>query len=134
MSQSGQDRELFEVRVESGFVATHRRGPDGAEAPPHEHAWRVAVRARSRELDGIGLVVDFRRLAAATREVLAELDGNTLEELPGFDDEPTTPPHVARWLFQRLEDAVPRPRCWLAAVEVEADAGQRFEYRGSSRG
>lgn len=129
---SSEDQEVFAVRVETEFTASHRRGADGDETRAHEHRWRVAVRARARKLDAIGLVVDFRRLRAAADEVVARLEGELLDELPQFADGPgATPPRVAEWLYGQLRDAVPAPRCRLSAVEVEADPGQRFEYRRS---
>ena len=86
---------MFEVRIETGFEAAHRRDPDGAEAPLHHHEWKVAARARSAELDQIGLVIDFRVLRAATDEVVGQLDQRVLEELPQFDGRPPLPPVVA---------------------------------------
>jgi 6-pyruvoyltetrahydropterin/6-carboxytetrahydropterin synthase len=136
----------FEVRVESSFEAGHRRGPDGEQTPLHHHVWQVAARARSRGLDHIGIVIDFRILRAALDEVLETLDQRVLEDLDPFADTPPTPPAVAAWIFEQLgehlgaaggaskaggeagdagEEAAP----WLEAVEVEADPGTRFETR-----
>jgi len=133
---------LFEVRVESSFEAGHRRGPDGEQTPLHHHVWQVAARARSRGLDHIGIVIDFRILRAALDEVLETLDQRVLEDLEPFAATPPTPPAVAAWIFDQLrehlaaageagkageagEEAAP----WLEAVEVEADPGTRFETR-----
>jgi 6-pyruvoyltetrahydropterin/6-carboxytetrahydropterin synthase len=121
---------MFEVRVETTFEAAHQVGPDGAPLPLHHHSWQVAVRARAEELDSIGLVVDFRQLRAAADEAVALLDQRVIEDVPDFAERPSTPAAVAEWLFRKLEPAVPSPRCWLEAVEVEADPGIRFEYSG----
>ena len=133
---------MYEVRVEAEFEAGHSRGPDGAELPLHHHAWRVAARARSHDLDHIGLVVDFRVLRGAVDEVIATLDQRVLEDVDGFDEGGPTAPAVAAWIFERLEQRLrtvtggengTEPdgahEFWLAAVEVEADSGTRFEYR-----
>lgn len=119
----------FEVRVESGFEAAHRRDAAGEEVDLHHHDWKVAVRARAHELDGIGLVVDFRALRASLDRALAQLDQRVLEDLAIFAERPAIPEAVAEWLFRELEPTLP-PRCWLHGVEVEADPGIRFEYLG----
>lgn len=133
---------MFEVRVEGEFEAGHGRGPGGEELALHHHQWTVAVRARSRALDHIGIVVDFRVVRSALDEVLAQLDQRVLEELDAFADTPPTAPAVGRWIFeqmaQRLQnvsgsaDTTEPDRShafWIEAVEIEADPGTRFEYR-----
>ena len=133
---------MFEVRVEAEFEAGHRRGPQGEDLPLHHHQWQVAVRARSQDLDHIGIVVDFRVIRSVLDEVLSALDQRVLEDVDGFGDAAPTAPAVARWIFERLghrlaqvtggeggTEADGAHEFWLEAVEVEADAGTRFEYR-----
>ncbi len=129
---------MFEVRIETTFEAAHSRGPDGAEAPLHHHEWKVAVRARSENLDHIGLVVDFRILRAATDAVVAQLDQRVLEDVDGFSKTVPTPAAVAEWIFGCLTEhfrtataeAADKHDFRLEAVEVEADPGVRYEYSG----
>jgi len=128
----GLGGELVEVRIQTSFEAAHRRGPEGADAPLHHHLWDVAVRARARELDAIGVVVDFRRLRAVTDDVVRELDQRVLEDLPPFHERPATPSEVARWIFGRLEDRLPAGRAWLHAVEVEAGEAEVGRHRRQS--
>ncbi|MEE2649010.1 MAG: 6-carboxytetrahydropterin synthase [Acidobacteriota bacterium] len=133
---------MYEVRVEANFEAGHKRGPDGEIHSLHHHAWKVAAYARSHDLDHIGLVIDFRVLRTVVDEVLGMLDQRVLEDVEGFSESGPTVPAVAAWIFERLDG---RMRTitggengtepdgthdfWLAAVEVEADPGIRFEYR-----
>ena len=125
---------MFEVRVETSFEAAHSRDSGGGEAPLHHHEWKVAARARSRELDQIGIVIDFRVLRAAADEVVAGLDQRVLEEVPAFAGTAPTPAAVAEWIFHELEGKLKEsqgdraPAYWLEAVEVEADEGIRFEF------
>ena len=132
---------MFEVRVETTFEAGHRRGPDGEELSLHHHEWQVAARARSVDLDHIGLVIDFRVLRAAIDEVVGLLDQRVLEDLDALASIDSTAPNVAKWIFAELESRLASAspgdsgleqqegyRYWLEAVEVEADGGTRFEY------
>lgn len=133
---------MFEVRVEGEFEAGHGRGTSGEEIALHHHQWSVAVRVRSRELDHIGIVVDFRVVRSGLDEVLAQLDQRVLEDIDAFAGNPPTAPAVARWIFEQMEgrlqnvtagaDTTEPDRSqafWLEAVEVEADPGTRIEYR-----
>jgi len=133
---------MYEVRVEAEFEAGHSRGPAGEVQPLHHHAWKVAARARSHDLDHIGLVIDFRVLRGAIDEVIGALDQRVLEDVPGFDESGPTAPAVAAWIFARLNERLltvtggekgTEPdgshEFWLDAIEVEADTGTRFEYR-----
>lgn len=133
---------MFEVRVEAEFEAGHRRGPQGEDLPLHHHQWRVAVRVRSKDLDHIGIVVDFRVIRSVLDEVLSGLDQRVLEDVDGFTDAAPTAPAVARWIFDRLSERLGHVtggeegteadgahEFWLDAVEVEADSDTRFEYR-----
>ena len=129
---------MFGVRIETTFEAAHSCGPDGTEAPLHHHEWKVAVRARSEDLDDIGIVVDFRILRAVADKVVAQLDQRVLEDVDGFSKMVPTPAAVAEWIFDRLEEhfqaatseAGDKHDFRLEAVEVEADPGVRYEYIG----
>lgn len=123
--------ELFEVRVEVSFDATHRRGMDGALRGAHSHRWTVAAHARSRKLDSIAIVVDFRRLRDDLEELLGELAEETLEEHPEIG-EPATPLVVARWVLGRLRREAEGESWEIHAVEVEADPGIRYVAEASS--
>lgn len=118
--------ERFEVRVETGFRARHRRDAHGRSVPEHEHAWQVAVHARSRILDPIALVVDFRILREETDRVLAELTGSSLEEHPELGRGPVTSIAVGRWLLARLAGLGAGKPWEVHAVEVECDPGVRY--------
>ena len=89
-------------------------------------------------------MIDFRVLQGAVNEVLKELDQRVLEDVDCFDDSGPTAPAVAAWIFEKLAVRMRNitggengtepdgaHEFWLAAVEVEADRGTRFEYRPS---
>lgn len=120
------DRELFEVRVEVSFRATHAIGPDGRSAAPHEHHWQVAARARSERLDPIAIVVDFRRLRDDALELVGRLEGTVLEDNPALGEAHPTAPGVAAWLLERLSEGARGQDYRIEAVEVECDAGIRW--------
>lgn len=96
-------RPRYTIRVVSEFSAAHvLRGYPGACDRVHGHNWKVEVEAVCRELDEIGMGVDFRVLAAATRAITDELDHRMLNEHPAFAEKNPTAEHVAAYVWARL--------------------------------
>ena len=59
----------FEVMIERNFSSAHQlRGYKGKCENLHGHNYRIEIYARGRELDNIGLLVDFVELKAAADE------------------------------------------------------------------
>src|SRR5215213_9703375 len=78
----------FEVMIERNFSSAHQlRGYKGKCENLHGHNYRVEIYARGRELDNIGLLVDFGELKEAADEVVQYLDHRNINELAPFDVE-----------------------------------------------
>ena len=72
----------FEVMIERNFSSAHQlRGYKGKCENLHGHNYRIEIYARGRELDNIGLLVDFVELKAAADEVVQYLDHRNINEL-----------------------------------------------------
>ena len=79
---------MHEVMIEMSFSSAHAlRGYQGKCENTHGHNYRVEVYVRGRELNNIGLLIDFKDLKAATRKVVDYLDHKNINELPPFDVE-----------------------------------------------
>jgi 6-pyruvoyltetrahydropterin/6-carboxytetrahydropterin synthase len=79
---------MHEVMIEMSFSSAHAlRGYQGKCENTHGHNYRVEVYVRGRNLNNIGLLVDFKDLKAATRKVVDYLDHKNINELPPFDVE-----------------------------------------------
>jgi 6-pyruvoyltetrahydropterin/6-carboxytetrahydropterin synthase len=77
-----------EVMIEMGFSSAHAlRGYQGKCENTHGHNYKVEVYVRGKELNSIGLLIDFKDLKAATRTVVEYLDHKNINELPPFDKE-----------------------------------------------
>ena len=75
----------FEVMIERNFSSAHQlRGYKGKCENLHGHNYKIEIYARGRELDNVGLLVDFVELKAAADEVVLYLDHrkSTHRELP----------------------------------------------------
>ncbi len=113
--------DSYGVQVDVEFVASHGLGADGAEIPVHEHRWRVSVCAASEQLDRIAIVVDFRKLRQQTDDLLARLQGATLEETEELRATDASPVAVATWLLEQLRSQAVGETYRIARVTVGCD-------------
>ncbi len=66
---------FFEIYVETNFSAAHSLvGYQGDCARVHGHNWSVEVFVRCKELDNIGIGIDFREIKTTVKDVLMNLD------------------------------------------------------------
>lgn len=93
----------FEVYIKTHFSAAHRLcGYPGDCARVHGHNWIVEVYVRSKELNEIGIAIDFREIKTAVKEVLARMDHTDLNDLAAFHDVNPSSENIARYLYLEL--------------------------------
>jgi 6-pyruvoyltetrahydropterin/6-carboxytetrahydropterin synthase len=99
---------MFEVMIERNFSSAHQlRGYKGKCENLHGHNYKIEIYARGRELDNIGLLVDFGELKNAADEVVAYLDHRNINELPPFDEELNpSAENLARYILERVSSRV----------------------------
>ena len=94
---------MYELTVQSAFEAAHFiDGYNGKCARLHGHNWIVEAIVRGTELDGLGMLVDFKILKAELNKVLDEFDHRYLNELETFAQDNPTAENLARKIFQLL--------------------------------
>ena len=105
--------DLYELLIETDFAAAHRlRDYQGNCERLHGHNWKVAVALRGRELDRLGLLLDFREARRLLAEVIGPFDHQCLNDLDAFRDQNPTTENIARTIFEGLSARLP------AGVEV----------------
>ncbi|HEX8709889.1 MAG TPA: 6-carboxytetrahydropterin synthase QueD [Pyrinomonadaceae bacterium] len=94
----------FEVMIERNFSSAHQlRGYKGKCENLHGHNYKIEIYARGRELDNIGLLVDFGELKDAADEIVQYLDHRNINELPPFDVELNpSAENLARYILERV--------------------------------
>src|SRR3974377_1260987 len=76
---------MFEVSVEQTFAAGHSlREYKGKCENVHGHNYRVRVTVSGREVNRIGLIVDFVDLKSLVRAVVERLDHRFINDLEPF--------------------------------------------------
>ena len=99
---------MFEVMIERHFSSAHQlRGYRGKCENLHGHNYKIEIYARGRELDNIGLLVDFGELKSAADEIVNYLDHRNINELPPFDEELNpSAENLARYILERVAAGV----------------------------
>ena len=123
---------MYILTVESDFSSAHQlRGYRGKCENLHGHNWKVKVTVRVRELDKLGMGVDFKTLKQQVNIVVDELDHRDLNEHPAFQDCNPSSEHIARYFFIQLKGVLTTERYQIHAVEVrETDSSGVIYYGG----
>jgi 6-pyruvoyltetrahydropterin/6-carboxytetrahydropterin synthase len=95
---------MFEVMIERNFSSAHQlRGYKGKCENLHGHNYKIEIFASGRELDHIGLLVDFGELKTAADDIVTYLDHRNINELPPFDAELNpSAENLARYILERV--------------------------------
>jgi 6-pyruvoyltetrahydropterin/6-carboxytetrahydropterin synthase len=68
----------------------------------HGHNYRVRVHVSARELDPLGMVIDFADLKAVIAEVAGPFDHRVINDVPPFDETNTTAELLARHVYREV--------------------------------
>ena len=91
---------MFEVTVEDSFAAGHYlRNYKGKCENPHGHNYKVLVTLRGQELDKAGLLLDFKDLKGALREVIERLDHQMINDVEPFKVVNPSAENLARYFY-----------------------------------
>src|SRR6202008_3633190 len=97
----------FEVMIERNFSSAHQlRGYRGKCENLHGHNYKIEIYARGRELDNVGLLVDFVELKAAADEVVTYLDHRNINELDPFVELQPSAENLAKYVLERVASKV----------------------------
>src|SRR5574340_831728 len=93
----------FEVSVEESFAAGHAlRGYRGKCENPHGHNYKVRITVAGEELDGIGLLFDFKDLKAAMGQVVERFDHQYLNDLEAFQRLNPSAENMAKYFYDEV--------------------------------
>ena len=111
---------MHEVSIEMEFSSAHAlRGYRGKCENTHGHNYKVEIHVRGRKLDSIGLLVDFRELKAATKELVNYLDHKDINTLPPFDVELNpSAENLAAYFFHEIGSRINDDRVRIHRVRI----------------
>ncbi|MFH0791243.1 MAG: 6-carboxytetrahydropterin synthase QueD [Candidatus Omnitrophota bacterium] len=100
---------MYIINVEENFSAAHNlRGYKGQCEELHGHNWKVRVEISGRELDKIGMIVDFRTVKRQLNKLLAGLDHKYLNQIPYFKKNNPTSECIAQYIYNSLKVKIPQ--------------------------
>ena len=120
---------MYEVIVKAGFSAAHQlRYHDGKYENLHGHNWTAIVTVETKELDAIGVGIDFVVLNKNVEEILSLLDYKNINEVPPFDSKNPSAENISRWLFDELASSINSDNAQLKRVEIKEfdDSGAAY--------
>lgn len=102
------------------FSAAHAiRGHTRGCQNLHGHNYRVRVHLQARELDALGMVLDFADLKAMMQEIVGPFDHRVINEIPPFDGRNTTAELLSQHVFEEVEKRLAgQERVRVVRVEV----------------
>lgn len=110
---------VFEICVEAEFSAAHSlAGYDGNCRQVHGHNWTVEVSVRCRELNDIGISIDFRNVKQTIRDIIKNIDHSYLNEHPEFKDTNPSSENIARFLYRELGEKINSDAAKVSKVKV----------------
>ena len=93
----------FEVMIERNFSSAHQlRGYRGKCENLHGHNYKIEIYARGRELDNVGLLVDFVELKRIVREVMERLDHQFINDLEPFTVINPSAENLAKYFYDEV--------------------------------
>jgi len=120
---------VFEVYVKTHFSAAHAlRGYQGDCARLHGHNWIIEAFVKCKDLDDIGIGIDFRDIKKGVKDVLQGLDHFNLNELPAFRDENPTSENIAKFIYKELSKKLNSEVVKISKVKVSETPGAGAFY------
>jgi len=112
---------MYSVTVRDHVMIAHsfRGEVFGPAQRLHGATYVVDAEFRRSDLDADGIVVDIGRASDTLRHVLAELNFRNLDDVPAFKGRNTTTEFLARFVFDRLVEAIARGALGPGASAVE---------------
>jgi 6-pyruvoyltetrahydropterin/6-carboxytetrahydropterin synthase len=108
----------FTIFKDFDFSAGHFiRGHRGGCQNLHGHNYRVRVHVSTRQLDELGMVIDFADLKVILAAVVGPFDHQVINDHPPFDVRNTTAELIAQYVHDEVRLRLPA-RVTVERVEV----------------
>ena len=109
----------YTLKVMTDFAAAHQlRDYPGSCSRLHGHNWKVETEIEARQLDDVGMALDFRKIRQAAQAITKPLDHRYLNEIEPFDRINPTAENIAAYLFQGLVQHLSDERIRVKAVTL----------------
>jgi len=120
---------IYRLRIKDGFAAAHRLAGSGSKCESlHGHNFGVTVEVAGDHLDDTGMLMDFGDLKKILKEVLDQLDHTDLNEHPEFSRSSPSSENIARFIWDKVNDAIDLDTVTVASVTVSESETASAKY------
>ena len=110
---------MFKVSKEMMISATHRvREHQGGCERIHGHNWKIIVTVGAKELNLMGMVIDFKDLKNTMHKVIMPMDHNDINTYKPFDVVNPTSENLAKYIFDEMSKELNDDRKKITEVKV----------------
>lgn len=113
---------MYELMVRTRFAAAHfLTDYMGPCARLHGHTWHVEVTLKGHELDNKGMLIDFKEIKAAIKNIVDGLDHRHLNELEPFRSggrQNPTAENLSRYIYRKIQQELEQPQRDLKIEKV----------------
>jgi 6-pyruvoyltetrahydropterin/6-carboxytetrahydropterin synthase len=115
---------MYELKIVTQFGAAHRIRDIGGKCEDlHGHNWKIEVYVMGEELGKDGLVIDFKVVKEAAKEIIDRLDHKFLNELEEFEDINPSSENIARLIYEDLAHKLDNDKIKVSRVAAwESDS------------
>lgn len=120
---------MFELEITREFSSAHQlRGYNGDCSKLHGHNYQINAVLRAKELDEVGIAVDFKRLKAVLDDIIKEFDHTNLSDNPLFKDINPTSEVIAMVIYKKLSKAFNSETVKVYQIKVRESASSCATY------
>jgi len=110
---------MYEILIKGDFSSAHNLiGYKGKCEGLHGHSWKVEARFEKKNLNHIGISVDFTLLKSKLKTILKRLDHAYLNKLDIFKKQNPSAENIARFIYQKLKASIKEKNLILKSVSV----------------
>ena len=121
---------MYEVSKEMMISATHRvREHQGGCERIHGHNWKIIVYVEAKELNNMGMVIDFKDLKHVMHKVIMPMDHNDINTFAPFDKINPTSENISKYIFDEMSKELNDDRKHISKVEVYETDNSKAIYR-----
>ena len=120
---------MYKVTITDYFSGAHNlREYKGKCENLHGHNWKVEVTVTSKELDNIGMVMDFKDLKKIVSGILSVLDHHYLNEISYFKQVNPTSENIAKFVYSRVQEELTPKQLKVDTVRIWETAASSAAY------
>ena len=120
---------MYEIEINRMISGAHQlRDYPGDCVKLHGHNWQITAILEIKELDELGISIDFKRLKKELDAIILPLDHAFLNDLPDYRHQNPTSENIARTLYRELSRRLNDGNVRVARIKVSESPSSCASY------